>query len=269
MNSRTSVDASEAKPRRRRNRAKTARYNRLWELYTQKRDIETRNALIEAYIPIVRREARKVATALSHVVSIQELESAGTLGLIDCIDNFDPAQGFKFVTFCTPRVRGAMLDDLRSWDWTPRATRVKLNRLARAGKKLENKSGEPPDDQDIAREMGMSEDEVRKLQAARGRTLVSLDAPVAHRTHSDVCGSDPPSAILEDKRETDPARHLQKKETAELVRAMLDETELLVVTLYYYEQFNLREIGDLLGLTESRICQIRGEIVERLRKRFA
>ena len=269
MNSRTSVDASEAKPHTRRKRSRTDHYNQLWELYIQKRDLETRNALIEAYLPIVRREAQKVATALSHVVSAQELESAGTLGLIDCIDNFDPGQGFKFVTFCTPRVRGAMLDDLRSWDWTPRATRAKLNRLERAVKKLEGECGQAPNDKEIAEEMGMSEEEVRKLVATKSRTLVSLDAPIAHWAQNDGSANDPPSAILEDKRETDPAHHLQKKEIAEIVRKMLDETELLVVTLYYYEQFNLREIGEVLRLTESRICQIRGEIVERLRKRFA
>ncbi len=244
-------------------------YDQLWEQYEDAHDIDTRNALIEAYVPIVEREARKVAAALSHAIRPQELESAGTLGLIDSIDNFDLSQGFKFVTFCTPRVRGAMFDELRSWDWTPRATRAKLNKLERAIERFEKHHGRAPNEDDVAGELGMTEDEIRRLFRDRSRSLLSLDAPWSNRTARNTVSDDSPAAVLEDKRGASPVRDLQKKEIGEIVRRMLDKTERLVVTLYYYEQLNLREIGRVLGLTESRICQIHTKIVQRLRKRFA
>ncbi len=241
----------------------------LWELYRREHDIETRNALIEAYIPIVSREASKIAQALYHMVSVEELESAGTLGLIDCIDSFDPDQGFKFITFCTPRIRGAIFDELRSWDWTPRATRAKLNRLERAAQGLENRLGRAPDDVvQLASETGMAEDEVRKLLVDKQRSLLSLDRTWS--TSDDRGAKDEsPMTVLEDRRETDPSGALQKKEIADAVHKMLTRTERLVVTLYYYEQLTLREIGEVLGLTESRICQIHSKVVRRLKKQFA
>ncbi len=241
----------------------------LWELYRREHDIDTRNALIEAYIPIVSREASKIAQALYHMVSVEELESAGTLGLIDCIDSFDPDQGFKFITFCTPRIRGAIFDELRSWDWTPRATRAKLNRLERAAQGLENRLGRAPDDVvQLASETGMAEDEVRKLLVDKQRSLLSLDRTWS--TSDDRGAKDEsPMTVLEDRRETDPSGALQKKEIADAVHKMLTRTERLVVTLYYYEQLTLREIGEVLGLTESRICQIHSKVVRRLKKQFA
>ena len=269
MNSRTSVKTAGARRRRRRPaRAEDDRLDRLWHRYTTRVDIESRNALIEAYMPIVQREARKIVAALSHSVPSQELESAGTLGLIDSIDNFDPSHGFRFVTFCTPRVRGAMLDELRSWDWTPRATRAKLNKLERVIHKLEGRLGRSPHLDEVAGELDLSENEVRRLFHDRSRTLVSLDTPTTRWSEHGRAQADPPTAHLEDKRGIDPVRHLQKKEVAEAVRRILTQTERLVITLYYYEQFNLREIGRVLRLTESRICQIHGDIVRRLKKHF-
>ena len=265
MNSRTLAGAANVEAKKGRKRPDPAYLDELWGRHLEARNIETRNALIEAYMSIVRREARKIAGALSHSVTTQELESAGTLGLIDSIKNFDPGQGFKFVTFCTPRVRGAMLDELRSWDWTPRATRAKLNRLERALKKLEGRSGRAPEDREIALEMGASEEDIQKLFSDRERTVVSLDRCWGDNDGND---NDPAAVTLEDKRGADPVRDLQKKEIAEIVRRMLSKTERLVVTLYYYEQFNLREVGHVLRLTESRICQIHSKIVQRLKKRF-
>ena len=267
MNSRKTANGAGTETRDRRPGADNC--DGLWERYGAARDIETRNALIETYMPIVEREARKVAAVLSHAVRPQELESAGTLGLIDSIDNFEPEQGFRFVTFCTPRVRGAMFDELRSWDWIPRATRAKLNKLERVIERFENCHGRAPNEQEVAQEMGMSEGEIRRLFCDRNRSLISLDAPWPNRNWRDSAGDESPVAVLEDKRGANPVRDLQKKEVGELVRTMLDKTERLVVTLYYYEQLNLREIGHVLGLTESRICQIHSKVVQRLKKQFA
>jgi len=263
MNSRTTANGAAT-----RTKHKPDASNELWATYRSTHDIAERNALIEAFVPIVAREARKLAAALSYVVTPQELESAGTLGLIDSIDSFDPEMGCKFVTFCTPRVRGSMFDELRSWDWTPRATRAKLNKLERAIKELENRLGRAPEEDEIAQEMGLSEGDIRRLVTDKNRSVVSLDAPWSQRDGG-RSGEDSPLSVLEDKRGADPVRDLQKKEIADIVRDTLDKTERLVVTLYYYEQLNLREIGHVLGLTESRICQIHGKIGRRLKKQFA
>ncbi len=244
--------------------------SQLWETYLRKRDVEARNALIEAYIPMVKREAIKLAATLSNTISPQELESAGTLGLIDSIDSFAPHQGSKFTTFCTPRLRGAMFDELRSRDWVPRTTRAKLNRLERAINHLEHRLGRDPEGEEIAREMGLSESEVQKLFSDKNRALLSLDAPVAALHMNGMDKDVSPGAILEEQFPgADPMHNLQKKEVVEAVRKILGRTERLVVTLYYYEELNLREIGQVLGLTESRICQIHSKVVETLKKQLA
>lgn len=266
MNSRTSLESPKLEAAGHDPCPATGHADPRWEQYARSRDVGTRNALIEAYLPIVKCEARKLAAALANTVSPQELESAGTLGLIDCIDSFDPAQGFRFITFCTPRVRGAMFDELRSWDWTPRATRAKLNRLDRTLKKLEHNLGRSPDDDEIAEDMGLTEDEIRQLYSDKNRTLVSLD-----RTWGDAgdAPDDSPMSVLEDKRGGDPLHDLQKKEITESIRQSLTPAERLVVMLYYYEQLTLLEIGRVLGVTESRVCQIHSKIVRRLKRQFA
>ena len=233
----------------------------LWAEYLSTHSIESRNLLIETHLPIVKQEAKRMAAALTHAVRPQELESAGTLGLIDSIENFEPEQGFKFITFCTPRIRGAMLDELRSWDWTPRATRAKINKLERASKGLEFKLGRQPEPAEISRETGMSEHEIQRIHSDKSRTLISLD-----QSRTDESNSVANSKVIADKRSVDPVGALQRKEISEIVRKSLNKTERLVVTLYYYEQLNLREIGQVLGLTESRICQIHSKIVNRLKK---
>ncbi len=268
MDSRTSVKDPKAEARRGRKRPPTAFLDKLWEQYAATKDVEIRNQLVEAYMHIVRREARKIAASLAQPVNLQELESAGTLGLIDSFENFDPSQGFRFVTFCAPRVRGAMLDELRSWDWTPRATRAKLNKLDRTIRRLEGRFGRSPSADEIAGEMGMSEHEIRRLFKDRSRAMLSLDAP-APSYDNDGGNIDAPITLLEDRREADPARHLQKKEMVELVRDMLTQNERAVVTLYYYERLKLREIAQVLRLTESRVCQIHSELVQRLKRRLS
>lgn len=267
MDSRTSVKDTKAEVRRRK-QPPTAVLDKLWEQYAATKDVEIRNQLVEAYMHIVQREARKIAGSLAQPVNIQELESAGILGLIDSFENFDPAQGFRFVTFCAPRVRGAMLDELRSWDWTPRATRAKLNKLDRTIRRLEGRFGRSPDTGELAGEMGLPEHEIRRLFSDRSRAMLSLNSPAT--AHDNDGGNiDTPITFLEDRREVDPARHLQKKEMIELVREMLTQNERVVVTLYYYERLKLREIALVLGLTESRVCQIHSELVQRLKRRLS
>lgn len=267
MDSRTSLKDLKTEARRGRKRPPTTLLDNLWKQYGATKDVNIRNQLIEAYMHVVRREARKIATSLAQPVDVQELESAGTVGLIDSFENFDPSQGFRFVTFCAPRVRGAMLDELRSWDWIPRATRAKFNKLDQTIRRLEGRFGRSPDTDEIAGEMAMSEHELRQLFTNRNRAMLSLDAQPTS-CNSDGVNTDAPIEFLEDRREANPARHLQKKEMIEMVRAMLTQNERVVVTLYYYERLTLREIAQVLRLTESRVSQIRSELLERLKRRL-
>ncbi len=239
----------------------------LWEAYKKQPTIETRNRLIEAYKPIVDYEAEDIAASLGYALTADELKGAGVLGLIDSINAFKPEKGFRFITFCTHRVRGAILDELRARDWVPRATRIKLNKLERAMKALETELGFPPSHAQIARRMGISEADVQNLFIDRERAIVSIDRSWGDHDDGDD-NIDPAAVLLEDKREPHPGDILQKQEMIELARGMLSETERLVITLYYYEQLNLREIGEVLSLTESRISQIHSEIIRRLRRQL-
>jgi RNA polymerase sigma factor FliA len=266
MNANMVVDVRSNGRAKKQRKAAPDPHNALWGAYVKQRSVAARNALIEAYLPLVQNEAHKVSALLSYAVTAQELESAGTLGLINCIESFDTSQGIKFITFCTPRIRGAMIDELRSWDWTPRAMRAKLNRMARVISQVEARLGRAPDEDELALEMGTTQDEIRQLVFAKQRSLFSLDGAWGKHDRSE---GESPAAVLEDRSDNDPLRNLQKKEVTEVVRKMLDKTELLVITLYYYEQLNLREIGELLSLTESRICQIHTKVVQRLKKKLA
>ncbi|MFO7900339.1 MAG: FliA/WhiG family RNA polymerase sigma factor [Planctomycetota bacterium] len=240
-------------------------HRELWAQFQKDPSVATRNQLIEAYVSIVDYEAEDIAAALGYSLGPDELKSAGIFGLIDSIRSFDPSQGFRFITYCTPRIRGAILDELRARDWMPRATRARLNKLERAIKALEAELGRPPTQEQIARQMGLSEPEVQALFVDRNRSLISIDRSWGDHDQSNA---DPAAVLIEDKREPGPDDELQKKELTEMARQMLSRTERLVVTLYYYEQLNLREIGQILSLTESRICQIHTDIIRRLRRRL-
>jgi RNA polymerase sigma factor for flagellar operon FliA len=239
----------------------------LWKTFKKDQSNETlRNKLIEIYLPLVRYNGERIWSRLPDGVELDDLTSAGTFGLMDAIDAFDMSRGVKFETYCVPRIRGAMLDELRTMDWVPRLVRSKASKLNEAIKTLEAKLGRAPADAEVAEHMGLSREEFEKLLVeANAASLVSLNKKWCETDSSkDVREID----ILEDKKGDDPTRRIQKADLMRLVTKGLNRNERLIIILYYYEELTMKEIGATLDLSESRVSQMHSAIVERLQNQL-
>ena len=217
--------------------------------------------------------AGRVAAGLPQNIEQSDLVSYGIFGLIDAIDKFDPARGFKFETYAISRIKGAIIDELRSIDWVPRSIRAKARAIERAYSKLENELRRSPGDAEVAAELGVSEEELNStLSQISFVGLVALDELLAAgNSGSDKGGSATVGDTIADRAhdpveafETDEMKHL----LADAINRMPDR-ERLVLTLYYYEGLTLAEIGSVLGVTESRVCQIHTKAILQLRARLA
>jgi RNA polymerase sigma factor for flagellar operon FliA len=239
----------------------------IWHQFKAEPTTELRNRLIERFLPLVRYNAERIWARLPDGVDIDDLISAGVFGLMDAIDAFDLTRGVKFETYCVPRIRGAMLDELRTMDWVPRLVRSKHSKLEEARKTLEAMHGRPPSDQEIAERMGISMEEYDKhVQDASAVSLVSLNKKWYETdSYKDVREID----ILEDKKSEDPTRRLQRKDLMKLVTKGLNRNERLILILYYYEELTMKEIGQTLDLSESRVSQMHSSIVQRLQGQLA
>jgi RNA polymerase sigma factor for flagellar operon FliA len=235
----------------------------LWKRFkADQSDEDLRNRLIEQYLPLVKYNGERIWSRLPDGVELDYLVSAGTFGLMDAIDAFDMSRGVKFETYCVPRIRGAMLDELRTMDWVPRLVRSKASKLNEALKQLEAKFGRAPADAEVAEHMGLSREEFEKLLIeANAVSLVSLNKKWCETDSSkEVHEID----ILEDKKGEDPTRRIQKSDLMRLVTKGLNRNERLIIILYYYEELTMKEIGATLDLSESRVSQMHSAIVERL-----
>jgi RNA polymerase sigma factor for flagellar operon FliA len=203
----------------------------------------------------------------SHV-DYSDLVSYGILGLIDAIEKFDPSRAIKFETYGVPRVRGAILDELRSIDWVPRSVRAKARAVDSALSKLEGKLGRSPTDRELADELEMTTSDLDDILRQTSRAgLLQLDDVLFRQGGS---GGQTLGDTLQDQGDA-PGATIELEETRrQLAKAIqrLDDRERKVLTLYYYEGLNLAEIGDILGVTESRACQIHTKAVLRLRQRL-
>jgi RNA polymerase sigma factor FliA len=245
--------------------------NGLWADYKDAGTEAARERLILHYSPLVKFVAGRVAAGLPQNIEQADLVSYGIFGLIDAIDKFEPARGFKFETYAISRIKGAIIDELRSIDWVPRSVRAKARAVERAYSKLENELRRNPEDKEVAAELGMSEEELDQTLSQISFTgLVALDELLGggngERSGSATLGEslsgtghDPVEAF-----EVDEMKHL----LADLINRMPDR-ERLVLTLYYYEALTLAEIGQVLGVTESRVCQIHTKAILQLRSRLA
>ncbi len=236
----------------------------LWEAFKlDQSNQELRNRLIEKYFPLVRYNAERVWAKLPEGVDLNDLISAGVFGLMDAIEAFDLSRGVKFETYCVPRIRGAMLDELRTMDWVPRLVRSKASKIEAARKQLEASLGRPPSDSEMAVRMDMSLEEYQRMRAeASAVNLVSLNKKWYETdSYKDVREVD----ILEDAKGEDPTSGIQKRDVMKLVTKGLNRNERLIVILYYYEELTMKEIGQTLGLSESRVSQMHSSIVTRLK----
>jgi RNA polymerase sigma factor for flagellar operon FliA len=242
----------------------------LWSDYkaaSDRRDL--RDRIILHYSPLVKYVAGRVASGLPNTIDQADLVSYGILGLIDAIEKFDPARGFKFETYAISRIRGAMLDELRAIDWVPRSVRSKARTLEQAFANLEARLKRAPTDAELAEELDVSEAELQAMLGQISFTgLVALDELLggSDRGESTTLGDtltdglDGPLAAYEVTE--------VRERLADAIRS-LPEREKTVVGLYYYEGLTLAEIGSILGVTESRVCQLHTKAVLQLRSRVA
>lgn len=240
----------------------------VWKEYKKDlNNVDLRNKLVEKYMPLVRYNGERIRSRLPEGVELDDLISAGIFGLMDAIDAFDMDRGVKFETYCVPRIRGAMLDELRTMDWVPRLVRSKASKLAEATKQLETKYGRYPTDNELSEYMGISVPDLDKLKTdASAVNLVSLNKKWYETdSYKDVREID----ILEDKKGEDPTRRIQKSDLMRLVTKGLNRNERLIIILYYYEEMTMKEIGQTLDLSESRVSQMHSSIVSRLQNMLA
>jgi RNA polymerase sigma factor for flagellar operon FliA len=221
-----------------------------------------RNRLVEQYLPLVKYNGERIWARLPEGVELDDLVSAGVFGLMDAIDAFDMSRGVKFETYCVPRIRGAMLDELRTMDWVPRLVRSKASKLNEGVKTLEAKLGRSPTEGELATQMQISVPELEKMMLdANAVNLISLNKKWYETdSYKDVREID----ILEDKKGEDPTRRIQKNDLMRLVTKGLNRNERLIIILYYYEELTMKEIGATLDLSESRVSQMHSSIVQRL-----
>ncbi len=223
---------------------------------------DLRNRLVERYLPLVKYNGERIWSRLPDGVELDDLISAGVFGLMDAIKAFDLSRGVKFETYCVPRIRGAMLDELRSMDWVPRLVRSKASKLNEAVRQLEAKLGRHPTEIELAQRMELTVSELEKMITdANAVGLISLNKKWYETdSYKDVREID----ILEDKKGEDPTRRIQKSDLMRLVTKGLNRNERLIIILYYYEEMTMKEIGSTLDLSESRVSQMHSAIVQRL-----
>lgn len=240
---------------------------KIWEEFIADRSNEKlRNILIEHYLPLVRYHGERVLSRLPKEVELDDLVSTGIFGLIDAIDAYDTNRGVKFETYCVPRIRGAMLDELRNMDWVPRLVRSRSRKLAEANKELSDKLGRLPSQEELAQHLDMSPSELKRLVSdANTVNLVSLN-----KKWFETDGSKEISEIdlIEDQHSEDPSSRLQKEDIMRLVTKGLSRNERLIIILYYYEEMTMKEVGKTLDLSESRVSQMHSSIVSRLQQQL-
>ena len=235
----------------------------VWNSFFELRDEFHRNLLMENYLPLVKYTADRIYAKLPDKVELDDLVSAGIFGLMDALDAFDPERGVKFETYCTPRVRGSILDELRSMDWVPRLVRARAHQLERALRTLEAHLGRMPTEIEIAAEMNLNMNDFHRLQKDAVATgIVSLSNKFNESDgDKDIREID----IIEDQKSQNPLHEVQKRDLKGLLTKGLTRAERLIIILYYYEEMTMKEIGATLDLSGSRVSQMHSSIIARLK----
>ncbi len=241
-----------------------ADYKDLWDEYTKTKSEDAKQQLIAAYFPLVKYLAERMVTTLPASVDVDDLISMGTFGLIEALARFDTSRGIQFKTYCTARIRGSILDNLRTNDWVPRLVRLRTNMVDKTLRKLYAQLGREPTDPEMAAELEMTMPEYEKLRKeATPTSVLSL---------TDDSGDDGEGSgsrmidLLGDKHGDDPRFSQQRRDVRDLLFKNLNEKEQTVIQYYYFEGLSMREIAGMLRLTESRVCQIHSKVIRRLRE---
>jgi RNA polymerase sigma factor for flagellar operon FliA len=250
------------------NRKSAEEIERFWQEFNSRQTASSREQLVLSYLNLVKYVAGRIAIGLPTFVEVDDLFGAGLLGLMQAIDKFEPTRNIKFETYAIPRIRGAMLDELRTQDWFPRSIRRKAKLLENAYAEVESRLERSAGDEEIAGHLKISMKEYYELvDEVCLTTLISLDMEITN------CNGGIYAVLGETARNVNapnPEQLLEKKELEQIVRdtlANLPEKERVVLTLYYFEELTLKEIGEVLGISESRVCQVHTKAILRLRGR--
>jgi RNA polymerase sigma factor FliA len=226
--------------------------------------------IVLEHTPLIRYIVNRIAVRLPSHIDLDDLHNTGVIGLMDAIEKYDPEKNCKFKTYAEFRIKGAILDQLRSLDWVPRSVRQKSRRLERAYGEVEQRLGRSASEEEVADSLGLQLEKFHELlNQVRGVSLVNLEEIRGGYQDGERTGSF--ADIVEDVTAENPFSTLKLTETKQIVAdtiATLPEKERLVISLYYYEDLNMKEIGNILGITESRVCQIHTKSVLRLRAKL-
>ncbi|MGI9538528.1 MAG: FliA/WhiG family RNA polymerase sigma factor [Miltoncostaeaceae bacterium] len=248
-------------------RAESEELAALWRRFGATRDSNTRERLVLTYAPLAKYVAGRIGSQLPSYIDIEDLTSYGLVGLLDAIDRFEPSRGVKFETFALTRIRGAIIDELRSLDWAPRALRHRQRQLMRAMASIEQREGRPATDDELASSLEVDVSELDGLLAEiASSSMVALEEVFATAGGDDERFS--LGDAIEDVSSPDPSAASEHAAIRDLLAdaiVRLPERERIVVSLYHYDNLSLREIGDVLGVTESRASQLRTKAIMRLR----
>ncbi len=239
---------------------------RMWKKYKRSKSQELREEIVKKYLYLVKYVAGRVAIGLPPNVEFNDLVSYGILGLFDAITKYDVSQGNKFETYSVSRIRGSIMDELRKLDWAPRLLRKKAREIDKKCKELEEKYGRIATDTELAKSLRISTDDLNSIYSElNSTTFLSLD-----EVWQNDEGNKPISRLqtIEDSLVTNQFQYVHQNEVKELLAGSINELpekEKLVIVLYYYENLTLREIGEILDVSESRVCQIHTKVITRLR----
>lgn len=237
-----------------------------WRQFAATRDPALRDELISIYVPLVRFVVGRLGIPPSCMLDADDLLSCGTIGLINAIDRYDPARGSRFESFATARIRGSVIDHLRSLNWLPRTAMTRIRQMEYAIANLEQRLGRPPREDEIAEEAKISTSRYRQMLQEAGTIVLSLDAPLGSLTQEE--GLTSLADLLEDERSPEPDEQVETQELMALLRAALNELperERMLLALYYREELTMKEISKIMNVSESRICQLHIQAILRLR----
>ncbi len=235
----------------------------VWEHYFQNHDTQSRNILLEHYLHLVKYTAERLHVRFPRFVDVEDLYSAGIFGLLSAIKNFKPTQNAKFETYGVQRIQGAIRDYIRKTDWVPRLVRYRAHQLHNATQKLEALLGRLPADAELADELGMNMDQFYRFQRdANAVVLISLNMNMSESDEDEEFSE---LYTVFDPKSQNPCHEVHKQDFQEFIKKGLSREDQLIVILYYYEQMTMKEIGDALGLSESRICQMHSSILAKLK----
>ncbi len=231
---------------------------------------DLKEQIVLEHTPLIRYIVNRIAVRLPSHIDLDDLHNTGVIGLMDAIEKYDPEKNCKFKTYAEFRIKGAILDQLRSLDWVPRSVRQKSRKLERAYGEVEQRLGRQANEEEVADSLGLQMDKFHELlNQVRGISLVNLEEIRGTNQDGDRTGTF--ADIVEDVNSENPFSTFKLTETKQVIAqtiATLPDKERLVISLYYYEDLNMKEIGQILGITESRVCQIHTKSVLRLRAKL-